>query len=147
MINIIHPTAVIEVGAQLGYDNIIGPFCYIGSNVRIGSNNVFRGHCSIGTPPEHKKFWNERVCDLPMIEIGDKNVLNEFVTVNLGTFRKTIIRDNVVMLRGSHLSHDSHLSDNVTVSCNVLIGGETKVMTGANLGLGSISPRLDGKTP
>jgi UDP-N-acetylglucosamine acyltransferase len=42
------------------------------------------------------------------------------------------------MLRGSHLSHDSILEDDVTVSCNVLIGGETYVMKGANLALGSI---------
>lgn len=32
----VHPTAVIEKGAEIGSDCIIGPFCHIGSDVKLG---------------------------------------------------------------------------------------------------------------
>lgn len=42
------------------------------------------------------------------------------------------------MLRGSHFSHDSVMDNNITLSCNVLIGGHSYIMEGVNMGLGAI---------
>jgi UDP-N-acetylglucosamine acyltransferase len=42
------------------------------------------------------------------------------------------------MLRGSHLGHDVMVENNVTISCNVLVGGHSIIGSGANLGLGAI---------
>jgi UDP-N-acetylglucosamine acyltransferase len=132
--NKIHPTTVISTSAIVGNNNKFGPNCYVGPNVRIGDNNNFEGFVSIGMPAEHRSFFGQ----YGTIEIGNDNVIREFVTINSSTFGTTKMGNSCIMLRGSHLSHDSILEDNVNVSCNVLIGGETRVMYGANLGLGCI---------
>ena len=134
--NQIHPTAVIDPDANIGYYNYYGPFCYIGPRVTIGNRNRFEGHCSIGTAAEHKDYWGS--LHSGRVNIGNDNVIREFTTINAGTYLATEMWDNCIMLRGSHLSHDSVLHNHVTLSCNVLIGGHTTVMQGANLGLGSI---------
>lgn len=120
--------------ARLGKNNTIGPFCYIGPGVTIGDFNTFIGHSAIGFPAEHRDYFHTEGA----IVIGNRNMIREFVTVHGGTRSKTTMGNNCVMLRGSHLSHDSILEDCVNVSCNVLIGGETYVMEGANLGLGCV---------
>lgn len=132
--NRIHSTAWIEEGAVLGKNNWVGPYCYIGSNVKIGDNNSFVGHVSIGQPAEHRDYFKKE----GEIVIGNGNMVREFVTINSSTKGVTRMGDSCVMLRGSHLSHDSILENNVNVSCNALIGGESIIMQGANLGLGAI---------
>jgi UDP-N-acetylglucosamine acyltransferase len=133
--NIIHPTSIIESGVQLGSNNYIGPYCLIKAGTKIGNNNRFEAYCSIGTPPEHKEYFTN--CAFPVI-IGDNNVFREYVTINAGTVKNTVIGSFVTMLRGSHIGHDSIIWDKVTLSCNVLIGGHSNIMEGANMGLGSI---------
>jgi UDP-N-acetylglucosamine acyltransferase len=133
--NFIHPTAIVEEGVVLGKNNYIGPFCYIKSNVDIGSNNRFEAYCSIGTAPEHREYFTEYKYS---VVIGDSNVFREYVTVNAGSEKDTIVRNNVTMLRGSHIGHDSEVWDKVTLSCNTLVGGHSIVMEGVNMGLGSI---------
>lgn len=132
--NYIHPTAIIS-GAVLGTNNYIGPYCVIGAGVKIGDKNRFEAHCSIGMPAEKHGYFEQGAAE---VHIGDDNIFREFVTVNGGTGKLTSIRHDCVFLKGSHVGHDSVVEDDVTVSCNVLIGGESYVMIGANLGLGAI---------
>lgn len=120
--------------AVLGKNNYVGPFCYIGPGVTIGNNNLIQGHASIGTPAEHRDYFTES----GPIRIGNHNIIREFVTINSPTTKVTQMGNQCVLLRGSHLSHDSILEDYVNLSCNVLIGGDSYVMEFANLGLGAI---------
>jgi UDP-N-acetylglucosamine acyltransferase len=133
--NFIHPTAIVEQGVFLGENNYIGPFCFIQAGTVIGSGNRFEAYCSIGTPPEHKEFFTQTNFS---VKIGNNNTFREFVTINSGTVKDTIVEDGVTMLRGSHVGHDARIERNATLSCNVLIGGHSVVMQGANMGLGSI---------
>ena len=135
MKNIIHHTAIIDNGVQLGENNYIGPYCYITGHTVIGNNNRFEAHCSIGTPPEHRDHFNNS--PFPVI-IGDGNIIREFVTINAGTVRNTVLGNNIAMLRNSHIGHDSIIEDKANLSCNVLIGGHSHIMEGANFGLGSM---------
>lgn len=133
--NYIHPTAIIGPAVVLGKNNYIGPYCVITGDTKIGDNNRFEGHCSIGTAPEHKEFWNKKYKG---VVIGNNCVIREFTTINSGTIRNTIVEDEVIMLRGSHIGHDSFIGHNCTISCNVLIGGESYLFPYVNCGLGSI---------
>ena len=36
----IHPTAIVEDGAQLGADVEVGPYAHVGPNVRLGDGTV-----------------------------------------------------------------------------------------------------------
>ncbi len=130
--NNIHPTAIISETAILGENNYIGPYCLIGPNVIIGSNNHFEAYVSIGTPAEHRDFFR---AEPGKVNIGSNNIVREYVTINGGTLNSTIIGDNIILLRGSHVGHDSKIESNVTISCNVLIGGHCIICKGANLGL------------
>lgn len=134
--NEIHQTAVICTSVCMGKGNYIGPYTVIGSDVTLGDNNRITGHCSIGSAPEHKDYFDGRH-EFGTV-IGSGNTIREFTTINSGTVRHTVMGDDCIMLRGSHLSHDSVLENKVTLSCNVLIGGHSYIMEGANLGLGAI---------
>jgi UDP-N-acetylglucosamine acyltransferase len=133
--NYIHPTAIIGQNVKLGKDNIIGAFVVIQGNTEIGNNNTFEPFCSIGNSPEHKKFLKHKNLDTI---IGDNNVFREYVTINSGTQFPTTLQDDIIMLRGSHIGHDSFISNNCIISCNVLIGGHSFLGVGVNMGLGSI---------
>jgi len=135
MSNYIHPTAVVDPSVTLGDNNHIGAFCYITGDTRIGDNNRFEAHCSVGTPPEHKHYVGK---ETKGVVIGSNNVFREFITINAGCTQDTIIEDNVWMLKGSHVGHDSLIESDAILSCNVLIGGYSIVGRNANMGLGSI---------
>lgn len=118
----------------IGTDNYIGPNVVIGANVTIGSRNRIEAHSCIGLPGEKYGFFHS----MHGVQIGSDNVIREFTTIQSGTKGITRMGDHCVMLRGSHLSHDSVLEDCCNVSCNCLIGGESFIMKGANLGLGCV---------
>lgn len=136
MSNKIHETAIIEDGVIIGENNSIGPFCLIKKGVIIGDNNEFEGYCSIGTTAEHKNYFKKDVIN--SVVIGNDNTFREFVTINGGTENNTLIGNNIIILRGAHVGHDSIIYDNVILSCNVLIGGHSTIMEGVNMGLGSM---------
>jgi UDP-N-acetylglucosamine acyltransferase len=133
--NLIHPTAIIGENVTLGENNYIGPYCYITGDTIIGDNNRFEAYCSIGTSPEHRDYFTNSAFN---VIIGNNNIVREFVTINAGTIRNTILKNNTIILRNSHIGHDSIIENKVNLSCNVLIGGHSYIMEGVNMGLGSI---------
>lgn len=133
--NVIHPTAIIGKDVVLGSGNYIGAFCQIVGKTVIGDNNHFEAYCSIGTEPEHKEYFGKENMG---VYIGNKNHIREFTTINAGCEIRTMLQNNITMLRGSHIGHDSVISDDCTISCNVLVGGHSYVGKGANIGLGAI---------
>lgn len=133
MLNTIHPTAQISDNVKMGSGNFIGAFCVI-SNCEIGDNNYIGSHSVLGSIAEHKSYFNQS----GKVIIGNNNHITEFTTINQGTERPTELKDNIIMLRGSHVGHDSIIHDNVTISCNVMIGGHSVILEGANIGLGAV---------
>ena len=95
----IHPTALVDPGARIGANvsigaySIIGPEVEIGdgtsigphvvieSNTRLGRDNRIWQFASLGPAPQEKKFHGES----SRLEIGDRNVIREFVSFNRGT--------------------------------------------------------------
>jgi UDP-N-acetylglucosamine acyltransferase len=133
--NFIHETALLGEGVKLGKGNHIGPYCIIQGETTIGDNNRLEAFVSIGTPAEHRDYFKQ---EFNKVIIGNNNIFREWHTTNSGTTRTTTIGNNCIFLRGSHVGHDSIVEDKVTLSCNVLVGGESYIMTGANMGLGSV---------
>ncbi|MEW6471837.1 MAG: UDP-N-acetylglucosamine acyltransferase [Actinomycetota bacterium] len=140
--NRIHPTAVVSEGVELGEGNVIGPYAVVLGPCRIGSGNWIASHACIGGPPEyrggpHPAAWDGKL-DGAGIRIGDRSVIREFVTINQGLRRPTIVGDESYLMTKSHVGHDAVLGEAVTVACGVLIGGHCEVWTLANLGLGTV---------
>ncbi|MGY3265112.1 acyl-ACP--UDP-N-acetylglucosamine O-acyltransferase [Lysobacter sp. HA35] len=140
----VHPSAVVEPGARLGDDVVVGPFCYIGDDVEIGDGTVFGphcsvlgptrigranhfiGHCAVGGEPQDKKFAGEHV----ELVIGDGNTFREFVTLNRGTGNGggvTRIGNDNWMLAYVHVAHDCDVGDHCIFSNNATLAGHVTV--------------------
>ena len=149
----IHKSSFIESNAKIGKDVKIGPFCFIGPNVELGdeveliSNVHIEGNtkigkktkifpfASIGTAPQDLKYKGEK----NSLEIGENNVIREYVTINPGTTgggNKTVIGNNCLLMISSHVAHDCKLGNNVVIANNVPLGGhvtiEDSVIIGGN---------------
>ena len=163
----IHPTAIIDDQAQLDENVRIGPYSIIGAEVEIGGGTEIGSHvvingpsrigkdnrifqfASIGEIPQDKKFKGERTS----LEVGDRNVIREFVTFNRGTddgIGKTIIGSDNLFMAYSHVAHDcvvgSHtvfanaasLSGHVKVGDYAILGGFTSVHQFTQIGSKSL---------
>ncbi len=142
MSNRIHPTAIIGDGVELGEGNVIGPYTVIVGPCRVGSGNWIGPHVSIGGPAEyrggmHPAGWDGEL-GLHGVEIGDRNIIREFASVNGGVAGPTSIGAECYLMSGSHLGHDSILEDGVTVTSAVQIAGHCRIWGGANLGMGTV---------
>jgi UDP-N-acetylglucosamine acyltransferase len=136
----IHPTAIVDVQAELGDSvevgaySIIGPNVKIGARTKIGPHVVIEGHTtigcdntffqfsSIGGAPQDKKYDGEAT----RLEIGDRNTIREFCTFNLGTVQDASVTrigsDNWIMAY-VHVAHDSQLGNHLILANNVTLAG------------------------
>ncbi|MCB2191074.1 MAG: acyl-ACP--UDP-N-acetylglucosamine O-acyltransferase [Deltaproteobacteria bacterium] len=147
----IHPTAVVHESAQLADDVQIGAFAYIGPEVSIGPGtqvdhhaNIERlttigadchiwPHASIGTDPQDLKFGGERTT----LQIGDRVLIREFVTVNRGTGEGggvTRLGDECLLMAYSHVAHDCQLGQRVIMANAATLGGHVHIEEFANIG-------------
>jgi UDP-N-acetylglucosamine acyltransferase len=140
----IDPRAVISPQAHLAADVEIGPFTVIGANVVIGAgtwvgphavingpttigvNNKIYQFASLGDAPQDKKYNGETT----RLEIGDRNVFRESVTVNRGTTHDkgvTHIGDDNLLMAYSHVAHDCQLGNQIVMANCATLGGHVEV--------------------
>lgn len=140
----IHPLACVDAAAEIADDVVVGPFCVVGPHVRIGrgtrlENNVtLTGHVTIGednhifpntvvgTPPQDISWHGEQT----HIEIGDRNVIRECVTINPGTSKDrgvTQIGNDNYLMACCHVAHDCTVGSHVILTNGVLLGGHVQV--------------------
>jgi UDP-N-acetylglucosamine acyltransferase len=147
----IHPTAIVDLKAELDTGVEIGPYSIVGPNVKIGSNTsvgphtVIEGHtnigqdnvifqfCSLGAIPQDKKYAGE----LTTLEIGHRNTIREFCTFNLGVVGSggltKIGNDNWIMAY-VHIAHDCLLGNYLTIANAVQLGGHVQIDDWATIG-------------
>lgn len=147
----IHPSAVIDPKAKIGEGASIGPFCLVGPEVSIGANTILHSHvvvdgkttigesnkiypfAVIGTRPQDLKFRGED----SRLEIGDRNVIREHVTMNPGTEGGgllTKVGNDCLFMVGAHVAHDCILGDHVILANNATLAGHVTVGDHAILG-------------
>jgi UDP-N-acetylglucosamine acyltransferase len=133
--NVIEAVGLIEIGR----DNFFGHHNALKGNVRIGSRNHFENFVSIGSAGENPSNRWEHKEDLytrnVKIEIGDDNIIKEFVTIQYPLLSGTVILNNVYVMSHSHVAHDVKLHDGVIISTNCTLGGHCVCLPGANIGL------------
>lgn len=135
----IHPTAVIEKGAQLAEDVRVGAYAYIGAQAVIGKGTVVQHHATvegntvmgednevfpyafIGGKTQDKKFKGG---DLGLI-IGNRNVFREYCSMHESTIdgTRTIIGDDNLFLGYTHVAHDCVVGNHLIMSGNAALGG------------------------
>ena len=140
----IHPSALVDPSAQLHDSVSVGPFTTIGPHVKVASGTRIGSHCviegrttigcdnqifqfnSLGAIPQDKKYAGEP-CELV---IGDRNVIREFCTFNIGTAGDqgvtTIGNDNWIMAY-VHLAHDCQIGNHTIFANNTQLAGHVHV--------------------
>ena len=148
----IHPTAVIEDGAQIAASAKIGPFCWISSRAKIGENVqllgrvtimgdttvgegtiVFPGACLGGGPQDHGNEFKEEA----KLIIGKNNIIRDNVTMHAGTPKEhftTTVGDGGMFMINSHVAHDCVVGNNVIMTKNAVIGGHVRLGDGVIIG-------------
>ncbi|NNG13040.1 MAG: acyl-ACP--UDP-N-acetylglucosamine O-acyltransferase [Halobacteria archaeon] len=147
----IDPRAVIDPAARLAEDVSVGAFSIIGPDVEIGAGTWIGPHAvingptcigcdnriyqfaSVGEAPQDKKYAGEPT----RLEIGDRNLIREFVTINRGTVQDagvTRIGDDNWIMAYVHIAHDCMIGNQTIFSNNASLAGHVRVDDYAILG-------------
>ncbi|MGZ7057448.1 MAG: acyl-ACP--UDP-N-acetylglucosamine O-acyltransferase [Candidatus Angelobacter sp.] len=147
----IHPTALIDSRAQVHSTCAIGPYCVVGEGVelgehcelmshvvihgptRIGAHNRFFPFCAIGGEPQDLTYKGEQT----RLEIGNHNVIREYVTLNRGTAKGggvTKIGNHTLLMAYAHVGHDSVIGDHAMLVNGATLAGHVLVEEWAVVG-------------
>ncbi len=147
---LVHPTALIDLEAELAGDVQVGPYAIIEGPVRVGPGTIIEGHACLSGPmtigrdnfighgavlgksPQHKGYRGESTT----LRIGDGNVFREHVTVHRGTVAgggETRIGDRNVFMIGSHVGHDGRVGNDCTLVNGALVAGHVELNDGCIL--------------
>ncbi|WP_376692734.1 acyl-ACP--UDP-N-acetylglucosamine O-acyltransferase [Wenzhouxiangella sp. EGI_FJ10409] len=140
----IHRTAIVEDGAQIGANvsvgaySLIGPEVVLGDNCWIGPHVVINGRtrigencriyqfASVGEAPQDKKYAGEDTA----VEIGRDNTIREYVTINRGTaddIGVTRIGDDNWLMAYSHVAHDCQVGSHTIFANGATLAGHVTV--------------------
>jgi len=147
----IHPTAIVDPAAELDSSVRVGAYSLVGPHVRIGAGSVIGAHCviegrttigadnrifqfaSVGAEPQDMKYAGEPT----FLEIGDRNCIREFCTLNTGTVQDEgvtrIGSDNWIMAY-VHIAHDVRLGNHCVLANNATLAGHVHVGDWATIG-------------
>jgi UDP-N-acetylglucosamine acyltransferase len=140
----VHPTAVVDAGAELASTVRVGPYAVVGSGFRIGDgteigphcviegpttigrDNRIHAHAVIGGAPQDMKYRGEPTA----LEIGDRNTIREFCTFNRGTAQDagvTRLGDDNWVMAYVHLAHDVQVGHRTILANNATLAGHVHV--------------------
>lgn len=150
----VHPTAILDKRVELGEGVSVGPYAVlkgrvfvgagskidshtvIGSEhgvVKLGKNNMISPGAMVGGPPQDLKFKGEET----HLEIGDGNMIREFVTINCGTVTGTgvtKIGSNNLLMAYVHVAHDCNLGSNIAIANTTNFAGHVTVEDNVRIG-------------
>lgn len=147
----IHPTAVVDAGADIDPSVTVGPYTVIGPHVSIGRGTTVGAHCviegrtclgtenhvfqfvSLGAAPQDKKYAGEPT----RLVIGHRNTIREFCTFNLGTAQDkgvTTIGDDNWIMAYVHIAHDCVVGNQTILANNATLAGHVHVADQAIIG-------------
>ena len=140
----IHATAIVDASAKIASDcdigaySIIGPQVEIDAGTQIGPHVVIHGptkigcgnrvfqFASIGDAPQDLKYDGEPT----RLEIGDNNIIREYVTMNRGTVAGgglTSVGNSNLFMGYTHVAHDCHIADHTVFSNGASLAGHVTV--------------------
>ena len=152
---LIHPTSIIHPDARLAEGVTVGPYSIISENVHIGRGTKIGAHAvikpfvkigcdneiyqfaSIGEVPQDLKFGGEET----WLEIGDRNRIREFTTLNRGTVGgggATRIGSDCLIMAYAHVAHDCVIGDHVILANSVQMAGHVHIYEQAIIGGGTV---------
>jgi UDP-N-acetylglucosamine acyltransferase len=125
--------SVIGPDVVIGKGTWIGPHVVINGPTQIGKDNRIYQFASIGDAPQDKKYTGEPT----RLEIGDRNVIREYVTINRGTIQHrgvTRLGDENWIMAYAHIAHDCQVGNRTVFSNGASLAGHVSVDDCAILG-------------
>jgi len=147
----IHPTAVVDPGAEIHESAVIGPYVVIENDVVIGAGTVIDAHTviyryttigernrigsfsTIGAPPQDLSYKGEPTRTI----IGDDNGIREYVSIHRGTpggKGETVIGNHNLLMAYTHIAHDCVLGNHVIMANVATLGGHVHLADNVSLG-------------
>jgi UDP-N-acetylglucosamine acyltransferase len=146
----VHPTAIVDEGAELAADVVVGPYSIIGPDVKVGAGTIISAHvliekdtlvgaqCEIskgavlGTDPQDLKYEGERT----WLEIGDRTVIREYATLNRGTRAsgRTTVGSDCLIMAYTHIAHDCEIGNHVVLANSIQMAGHVVIEDWAMVG-------------
>ncbi len=148
---IVHATAIVARGAELGNGVRIGPYCTVGPDVviedraelmshvvvdghaRIGPDVVLYPFCTVGLAPQDLKYAGQPT----RCEIGARTQVREHCTIHRGTVTGkgiTRVGSDCLLMAVAHVAHDCTLGDHVIIANNAVMGGHVSIADHAVIG-------------
>lgn len=140
----IHPSAIVEEGAKIGENAIIGPFCVVEKDAEIGKGTILYSHvvvrgitkigednriyqgASIGEINQDLKYQGEATRTV----IGNRNRIRENVTIHRGTAQGgwvTNIGDDNLFMVNAHVAHDCQIKNRCILANNATLAGHVEL--------------------
>ena len=149
----IHPTAIIESGAELDEGVIVGPYAYIGAKVKIAKGTEVMHHATVdgattmgvGNEIHPYAYIGGKTHDLkyksgsPGLKIGSGNVFREYTTIHCATTEgvETAVGDSNLLLAYSHVAHECKVGNYLVMSSHAALGGHVVIGDRINVGWGA----------
>ena len=140
----VHPTALVEPGAELAEGVSVGAYAIVGPEVRlgpgtsIGSHTILEGrteigaecrigsHVVIGAPPQDVKYHGEPT----RVVIGDRTLVREFATIHrasIGGSGVTRVGAENFLMAYVHVAHDCQLAEGVIMANQASLAGHVEI--------------------
>jgi UDP-N-acetylglucosamine acyltransferase len=132
----IHPTAIVEPGAQVGADCEIMAYAIVTKHAILGDGVIVHPFAVVGGDPQYLKF--DRATETG-VRVGERTVIREHVTINRSAFagKHTLVGAHCFLMAASHVAHDCEVADNVVFANAALLGGHVTVGSHSFLGGGA----------
>lgn len=149
----VHPTAIVEKGAELDDNVIVGAYAFIGAHVNIsrgtkimhhatvdgatmlGEDNEVHPYAYVGGKTHDLKYGG----GIQHLQIGHRNVFREFTTIHCATAddQITLIGNDNVVLSYSHIAHECTIGNHLVMSSHAALGGHVAIGDHVNIGWGA----------
>lgn len=128
----IHPTAVIGSGVELGSGCEVGPYCCLSGRLRLGRGCRLAAGVALGGAPMDRRYRGEET----EVVIGDHNFFHEYASVHraTGTDGRTVIGDGNRVMAYVHIAHNCRVGNDCVITNACQLAGHVEVDDGANFG-------------
>lgn len=147
----VHPTAIVEPGAELADGVVVGPYSIVGSEVRLGEGCRLESHVVVAGPtrlgagchvfpfavlghrPQDRKYAGES----SELVVGPRTVVREHATLHPGTVgggMRTSVGADCLLMAGTHVAHDCRIGDHVIMANGATLGGHVEIGDWAMVG-------------
>lgn len=155
----IHPSAVVDPGATVAVDAVIGPLCVIEPGAHIGAGTVLHsrvtvGHgCRIGDRcivhagvvigadgfgfAPHDGHW-EKIEQLGAVRIGNDVEIGANTCIDRGALEDTVIEDGVKLDNLIQIGHNVHVGAHTAMAGCVGVAGSAKIGAHCTIGGGAV---------